>query len=454
MELSSIFVGKKAKKTLEARLRVRGSVQYFEKVWNDSARVDVSTGTVNIDTLDPTNRGHFRSELANWWQFCVMAGARAAEGDKPAEKKDDGAQQPNVVNTLVNISDILKEGFKDLNDKLLTVNKNVVTVNSNMDSLNSNMNSKFKSVLSEIEEAKVNDTASEMGEFIVSLQSTGKRSYHDMSRSEGEWSSEEEERPPKRKSILSQLAQDLVLDDSMGPPIHEEVANYIESAFKKDFTLEDLKKKCKALPRPSNIANFETPRINEVIWGKLPQFVRDRDRGWQNNHINFMSVVTGTARVVEILSDQDQDIPWVKDCLTGLAEVLTLSTTLSKNWTKSRREDIKTSLPPDFKRLASKDVPPSPEWLFGNDLEGSIKVVEGQNRLAKKMETKKGKPSTSNDQQTDNYKKSRRGGKRRFNSRKKDDRSYRGNRDDRDDKDDNKKDSYKKDFQRKGTSRY
>ena len=380
-----------------------------------------------------------------------------AQTSKQGEVDNQPQPPPDTVSTLLNISEILKEGFKDLNDKLLTVNKNVVTVNANMDNLGANMNSKFKSVLQEIEENKTADSASEKAESVVSeiSRKSEKRRHHDISRSEGEWSSEEEEEtPPKRKGLLTQLAQDLLLDDSVGPPVGEEVATYIESAFKKDFTLEELKKKCKAFPRPSNVTNIATPKINEVFWGKLPQSVRDRDRAWQNNHINFMSVMTGTAKVVEILSEQDQDVRWIKDCLTGLAEVLTLSTALSKNWTKSRREDIKLSLPPDFKRLASKDVPASPEFLFGNDLEGSIKVVEGQNRLAKKMETKKSKPSTSTEQPNDHYKKARRGRKRRFNNRGKNDRSYKNNRDDRDDRDDTRKETYKKDFRGKSTSRY
>ena len=379
------------------------------------------------------------------------------QGDETLPKSGDTLGPGTSANsTLVEISGILKDGFKDVTDKLLTVNKNVCMVNSNMDSLNKNMNFRFKKVMDKFDEnVDCESQVSEMESVARSspVRERARKRPHDYSESEGEiFSSDEEQPPPKKRGLLTQLAKDLLLDESVGDPVGEEVADYIKAAFKRDIQYEELKKRCKDFPRPSNLEEFSTPKINEVIWGKLPQSVRDRDRGWQNNHITFMSIMSGVSRVVEILGDQDPEVPWIKDCVTGLAGAITLSSALSKNWHKSRREDLKTALPPDFKRLASKDVPPSPEWLFGNDLEGSIKIVEGQNRLAKKMEVKKSKPATS-ESQSDTYKKSRRGGKRFNNFKKKDNKqNYKNRRDDRDDHDD-RKDS-RKDFQKKGTSRY
>ena len=76
------------------------------------------------------------------------------------------------------------------------------------------------------------------------------------------------------------------------------------------------------------------------------------------------------------------------------ADAITISAGLQEDWLKARRDDVKNSLPDDFKRLSTVEVPLTAKNLFGDDLEGSIKTVENTNKIANKMETKKNKTST------------------------------------------------------------
>ena len=211
-----------------------------------------------------------------------------------------------------------------------------------------------------------------------------------------------------------------------------------------------LRDKKKLYVKPANVECMTAPRINEVIWGKLPQTIRDRDRVWQVHQSTLLAATTAMAKVAGIMGTQDKEIPWVKEVMTGVADALAITTSLNKNWTKTRRNYLKSSLPDDFKRLASDDVPASTKWLFGDDLEGSIKVVEGQNRLAKKMEPRVQDKKFNENNKPNHHKKSRRGGRKRggkrndYNDREKT-RTEKSNHDDRRDK---------RDFQKKGTSRY
>ena len=68
-------------------------------------------------------------------------------------------------------------------------------------------------------------------------------------------------------------------------------------------------------------------------------------------------MMTAVSRVTEILAVQDKSVPWISEAMGGLADALALGATLSMDWTKSRRKDLRSALPDDFQCLASEDLP-------------------------------------------------------------------------------------------------
>ena len=251
-------------------------------------------------------------------------------------------------------------------------------------------------------------------------------------------------------SILSSHSKALDDDSSVGPPLMDPVADFINKAFSKTHKAEDIKKKRAKYPRPVNADCLATPRINEAIFLKLPATVKNRDRAWQENHDTFLSAITALARVSDLLrANEEGGAPWIREGLSIAADSLSLCASLHSEWTKARREDLKLSLPEDFRRLASKDVPPSKSQLFGDDLEASIKAVESHNRLARKMEVPSGKAKGGPNKP---HKESNGNGRSRSKRRKR----FFKKRYHRDDSDDNQSDrrrkSSKRDFRKKGNN--
>ena len=420
----------------------------------------------------------FVNELATWWRSkcCVIehntpfpkVQANTVETDSSpgvmssqddSELPGNGADQiqgEDVLSTLEGIGVILQKGFSDMDTQLSGVKKSMKTSNANMVALNANFDSAFKDLAEKI----LSDNESEYEDSVVSDGHRPADSQEDPSGdsrnddhglgdsgqhgdTHGLSSSEDE-------SVLTSKSKEIELDTSVGPPIQDAMAEFIAKSYSKKWKYVELEKKKTAYPRPINAECLSTPKVNDAVLAKPGVQVKNRDRSWQNNHVIFSSAVTAMSRVVDLLKVNEKSAPRVKEALSLSADALNLCGALNTEWIKARREDIKTVLPEDFKRLVSDDVPASHSWLFGNDLEGSIKAVEVHNRLAKKME-----PSTSKDKKTPQAANAGGYNKRRYNNKRK-----RGGKQKNDDRY-NDGDSYKKrnssasskDFQKRGANR-
>ena len=375
----------------------------------------------------------------------------STQPDQQADGAED-VQGGDMLSTLKGISTILKGGFEGMENQMSSLKKSMKTSNTNMVALNTNINSAFKELKEQLVQSESEDDSSIASVGADSGQGSrpGRSSQsqagdshsaaarpipggsHDMS------SSDEDD------SVLASKTKEIVVDSTVGPPLQDEVAEFLSKSFAKKWKHAELDKKRTAYPRPTNADCLTTPRINESVFVKLGTQPKNRDRGWQNNHTFFAAAVTAMSRVADLLMINEKSAPWVKEALSLSADALSLCGALNAEWTKSRREDIKTYLPEDFKRLVSDEAPASKTWLFGDDLEGSIKAVEIHNRLAKKMENPSPKEKKGNQQGFNN--------KKKWGKRKRKDFKSRSNDDDYE-KDKKRQNSSGKDFRKRGNNR-
>ena len=334
-----------------------------------------------------------------------------------------------MLTVLEGISKILKKGFENVEGQLNGVKRNVNTMSDNLVGMNNAMDRNFDELITG-QDSLTCDTQSE------SSRVSNKRKRTESGGSHNEDS-----------SVLDSLQRDLDADRSVGTPLRDGVAAFVKSAFNKQLDTEELKAKKVKFAFPDNVDCFATPKVNEAVWTKLSHGAKARDRSWQNNHDTFLHSVTAFTRVVDLLRANEKAGPWVKEALGLSAETLTLFSTLNADWTKARRDDIRPSLPEEFKRLASKEVKASNKYLFGDDLETTIKSLESHNRLSKKMDHSGQKPfrqnNNNNNNKSFNANKDKRG-KSRWQARR--------DNNSRDRQQNNKRDS-NKDFHRRGSSK-
>ena len=341
---------------------------------------------------------HFLRELCCWWsQKCLTMGKNRAKdiegnGDvSPSKlskvgepstsghssKTPDQPQQADMLSALTGIGEILKGGFASLENK-------VVEVGNNINKLDTKMVEKLDSLVEGVDlesggESEV-DTGVDTG--VVNGAAAVRQGAHDLS--DGEI---------VESPVLSATLKEMASDESVGAPVKENVADFVRKAFEKPVKGDNAKKFKDRLSVPKNVECLIVPRVNEPIFIKLSTTAKNKDRAVQDSQVTFMKVASALVRITDALADHEKEGQWVTDAMQMAADAITLTATLQEGWLKARREDIKPSLPDDFKRLASVEVPLTAKHLFGDDLEGAIKSVENTNKLAKKMDSdKKPKP--------------------------------------------------------------
>ena len=422
----------------------------------------------------------FLLELEEWWSRRCLAMGKSSKvkdtdtgtevspvkpvkptkvGDNPASSSSVTAaippggqklgQQGDMLTALNGISGILKEGF-------LSLNKKIGNVSDGIDKLEDNMSKKFDDLITEdqfeeggdVDDGNVVDAQPGAAAAAADPPPQPKTKKPTEQR-QGEHELSDGEIEENQSEVLAEASKALDNDDSVGPPVKEYVAAFVNKAFTKPLKGDNMQKLKDKFPAPSNIDCLDVPRANGPIYLKLCATAKNKDRAIQENQAIFMRVVSALVKVTDTLAEHEKEGEWVKDTMKVSTDAITLAASLKKEWLKSRREDIKPSLPDDFKSLASEDIPLNAKNLFGDDLEGSIKTVENTNKIAKKMEAPTKKRPANQNKSRQPYKK-----KRKFfsNNNNKNNKNNNNNNNRRDNNDGGK--NYRddnKDFRRRGS---
>lgn len=121
-------------------------------------------------------------------------------------------------------------------------------------------------------------------------------------------------------------------------------------------------------------------------WRKLPEQVRCRDKWDCLTQMNLMVVWRHFASVINTLGSHEQDAPWVPDVIEQLLQVFGLAGFINHfNFISHRRATLRPGLPKEFKHLVGDGFPPSPEWLFGDDLGESVERITKENKLTERI---------------------------------------------------------------------
>ena len=77
--------------------------------------------------------------------------------------------------------------------------------------------------------------------------------------------------------VLSDIALDLKVKELTGEPINEGLASIVLSLLKEKLPDEKVQKKLGQYPRPQNVEDLKTPRVNPLIWSQLTAQNRTHD---------------------------------------------------------------------------------------------------------------------------------------------------------------------------------
>ena len=78
-------------------------------------------------------------------------------------------------------------------------------------------------------------------------------------------------------SLLTTIAQELDVSEQMGAAVHSGLAPIVDGLLGSKLSDEKWREKVGKYPRPQNLGNLRTPRVNPLIWNQLSSGVRTND---------------------------------------------------------------------------------------------------------------------------------------------------------------------------------
>ena len=100
-------------------------------------------------------------------------------------------------------------------------------------------------------------------------------------------------------AVLTDIAQDLAVEEMTGQAINDELAGILSSLLKERLADDKLQEKFKKYPRPANVEFLKTPRVNPLIWGQISASARTGDAKSQKIQHVLIGAVSAVVKATE-----------------------------------------------------------------------------------------------------------------------------------------------------------
>ena len=113
-------------------------------------------------------------------------------------------------------------------------------------------------------------------------------------------------------TVLTTIAQELDVNEQMGAKIDERLGSKISD--------DKWKEKVGKHPRPQNLANLRTLRVNPLIWNQISSGARTNDAKQQKTqHALFGAIIAMTKAADRLVSDGNADAKLITALTDGIA---------------------------------------------------------------------------------------------------------------------------------------
>lgn len=194
--------------------------------------------------------------------------------------------------------------------------------------------------------------------------------------------------------LLSELDKDLHEEEVTAPPVAESLAKLTNNRFQASMTVDKVKERMEKYPRPSNCTALVTPEVNKEIWKSLGKQVQNADIKLQHVQRAIVKAGMALAHSTQSLLRAQRSTGSREDIKTAVSQngdAIALLGHASHELSLCRRANMKPSLDQGYTGLCSDKVQVT-NYLFGDDLAGSIKEVQELNTLCSKIAPSGSKP--------------------------------------------------------------
>ena len=134
--------------------------------------------------------------------------------------------------------------------------------------------------------------------------------------------SHEESVTTSQMSLLSSIAEDLTVSEKTGNAVHKDLANIVASLLKDKLPDDKVQSKFAKYPRPENVDNLQTPRVNPLIWNHISATVRSTDVKYQKIQQSLVGAISAMIYATEQAVKDNCD----KTLITAVTDGVALAT--------------------------------------------------------------------------------------------------------------------------------
>ena len=179
-------------------------------------------------------------------------------------------------------------------------------------------------------------------------------------------------------NLLSSIAQDLTVSKKAGTAVQKDLANIVTSLFKEQLPDDKVQAKIEKYPRPENIENLKTPRVNPLIWNNISASAISVDVKYQETQQILLAAISAMVYATDhaVLNHCD------KTLITPLSDGIAMVTQCQHELSHTQKLAMKKELNADLAALCN--TAKLGEFLFG-DLSQLSKDITETNKLTKKV---------------------------------------------------------------------
>lgn len=207
---------------------------------------------------------------------------------------------------------------------------------------------------------------------------------------------EEEQNGDASDKLLQEIEAEYNNDDKSGPDVNVHLANLVNKRFAGKLKEAKLKEKFDLYVRPGNCDKLKVPLVNHELWGKLRPPVKSQDLRLANVQQTIVKATVALTEATDRITKGNFE--GKQKIISSLTDSLALLGHATYDLSLRRRDIMRPSINKELRALCSQQIPVT-EFLFGDDVQGSLKTIKECNNIASSTVTQgsdyKHKPSYS-----------------------------------------------------------
>jgi hypothetical protein len=176
--------------------------------------------------------------------------------------------------------------------------------------------------------------------------------------------------------------------EEFGEPLSEKVAAFFGKIPNQTLTKENMQRLREMYKVPINSKILGVPKVNPEIWSNLPHAIKQSDARYQFQQQYISRAIVAQAEIADRLIKAGNTVP--KEISEYLLKATMDSATMigvaQRELNAKRKAGIKSSVLPEYAAICSNRMQVK-EYLFGDDLEQSLKSTKSSSRIVKASPT-------------------------------------------------------------------